>query len=394
MAAESQEARNNLPRNRKCGNCRFYEPAPLWRKGWCRNPKLYPPHANHLVDATSIDCEGGFRSRIYWEPMPSDNEIAAAADTTNQPATPIYQINNRATEPATIAPANIKPPKMTRPTVKPPIAVSPNTEIKSDEDDEDDTVIDMKPALRPTMKLRKVKEPEAEPEPLGPRMPVRRMENIETSTAAAYSPPEYEEAEIGPEPQEKDWRLVVRNRIPATKNLPLEKVGLNSQNILPWALVGVLTLITLVVVINGLTSKTNTNANNNSAVATATLSSSTVGSRTNVASTSNNNPNATVAPGAVGSKDNTPVTALATATVPSTDVKPPNKTGLVSGVGTVPLNIRELPSTSGKLVTTAKEGDRVTILEGPTDADGRSWYRIEFNGKTGWAAKDFVTVQP
>ncbi len=69
MGAEPQEARS-LPRNRKCGNCRFYEPAPLWRKGWCRNPKLYPPHANHLVDATTIDCEGGFRSRIYWEPMP------------------------------------------------------------------------------------------------------------------------------------------------------------------------------------------------------------------------------------------------------------------------------------------------------------------------------------
>ena len=59
-----------MPRNRKCGNCRHFEIAPLWRKGWCRNPQLYPVHANHLVDSTSLDCEGGFRSRIYWEPLP------------------------------------------------------------------------------------------------------------------------------------------------------------------------------------------------------------------------------------------------------------------------------------------------------------------------------------
>src|SRR5690242_21817048 len=78
MGAEPQETRG-IPRNRKCGNCRFFEPAPLWRKGWCRNPQLYPPHANHLVDSTGIDCEGGFRSKIYWEPLP-------VAELTDQPS--------------------------------------------------------------------------------------------------------------------------------------------------------------------------------------------------------------------------------------------------------------------------------------------------------------------
>ncbi|NWJ44737.1 MAG: SH3 domain-containing protein [Chloroflexi bacterium] len=69
MGTEPREFKS-LPRNRKCGNCRHFEPAPLWRKGWCRNSLLYPVHANHLVDSNELDCEKGFRSRIYWEPLP------------------------------------------------------------------------------------------------------------------------------------------------------------------------------------------------------------------------------------------------------------------------------------------------------------------------------------
>src|SRR5689334_23233007 len=70
LGSEQQETKS-LPRNRKCGNCRYFEPAPLWRKGWCRNPRLYDRRANHLVDAATIDCEQVFRARIYWEPVPS-----------------------------------------------------------------------------------------------------------------------------------------------------------------------------------------------------------------------------------------------------------------------------------------------------------------------------------
>ncbi len=68
---EIKQETKSLPRNRKCGNCRYFEPAPLWRKGWCRNPRLYDRRANHLVDAATIDCEQVFRARIYWEPVPT-----------------------------------------------------------------------------------------------------------------------------------------------------------------------------------------------------------------------------------------------------------------------------------------------------------------------------------
>ncbi|MEI7556991.1 SH3 domain-containing protein [Candidatus Chlorohelix sp.] len=72
---EPRQETKSLPRNRKCANCRYFEPAPLWRKGWCRNPRLYDRRANHLVDATSIDCEQVFRARIYWEPIPEPELI-------------------------------------------------------------------------------------------------------------------------------------------------------------------------------------------------------------------------------------------------------------------------------------------------------------------------------
>jgi hypothetical protein len=51
---------------RKCSSCKHYEPAPIWRKGWCRNPLLYSPQQSHLVGEDDLDCERGMGN--YWEP--------------------------------------------------------------------------------------------------------------------------------------------------------------------------------------------------------------------------------------------------------------------------------------------------------------------------------------
>lgn len=50
---------------RKCGSCKHYEPAPIWRKGWCRNALLYSPQQSHLVGEEDLDCERGMGN--YWE---------------------------------------------------------------------------------------------------------------------------------------------------------------------------------------------------------------------------------------------------------------------------------------------------------------------------------------
>ncbi|MDI3340180.1 MAG: SH3 domain-containing protein [Sphaerobacter sp.] len=51
---------------RKCSTCKHYEPAPIWRKGWCRNPLLYSPQQSHLVGEDDLDCDRGMGN--YWEP--------------------------------------------------------------------------------------------------------------------------------------------------------------------------------------------------------------------------------------------------------------------------------------------------------------------------------------
>ena len=62
-------------RERKCSTCKHYQPSPLWRKGWCRNPLLYDRNTNHLVEAESLSCNRTFID--YWEP--GDEAIAAGA---------------------------------------------------------------------------------------------------------------------------------------------------------------------------------------------------------------------------------------------------------------------------------------------------------------------------
>jgi hypothetical protein len=52
---------------RKCSTCKHYEPAPIWRKGWCRNPLLYSPQQSHLVGEDDLDCDRGMGN--YWEPI-------------------------------------------------------------------------------------------------------------------------------------------------------------------------------------------------------------------------------------------------------------------------------------------------------------------------------------
>lgn len=52
---------------RKCQTCKHYEPSPIRRMGWCRNPLLYSPQQSHLVEQTDLDCGRGLGN--YWEPI-------------------------------------------------------------------------------------------------------------------------------------------------------------------------------------------------------------------------------------------------------------------------------------------------------------------------------------
>ncbi|MBA2759343.1 MAG: sortase [Chloroflexia bacterium] len=55
------------------------------------------------------------------------------------------------------------------------------------------------------------------------------------------------------------------------------------------------------------------------------------------------------------------------------------------------LNMRASASTSADIVTTLSQGQQVSIIGGPQDADGFAWWQIELeDGAQGWVAADFL----
>jgi hypothetical protein len=59
---------------------------------------------------------------------------------------------------------------------------------------------------------------------------------------------------------------------------------------------------------------------------------------------------------------------------------------------------RKQPSLKAAATAAFKEGERVSILEGPAEADGFIWWRVEGQGGTGWSAQQskegVVWLQP
>lgn len=116
-------------------------------------------------------------------------------------------------------------------------------------------------------------------------------------------------------------------------------------------------------------------------------------------------PVATSAEAALVAPTETPTVVLqiieptATPLLLPTDTPIPQTTGLASGAKaliTAPagLNMRVSPTSGAQLVVRLGSGQRVTVLEGPTQAEGFTWWRIDDGqGKTGWVAeRDAETV--
>lgn len=54
---------------KSCGTCKHFEPSSEWRRGWCRNTLLFAPSQTHLVNSEELDCSRGAHS--FWEPAAS-----------------------------------------------------------------------------------------------------------------------------------------------------------------------------------------------------------------------------------------------------------------------------------------------------------------------------------
>ncbi len=85
--------------------------------------------------------------------------------------------------------------------------------------------------------------------------------------------------------------------------------------------------------------------------------------------------------------------------VPTLVVASPTPAGLyiggsavVAGTGSA-LRLRSDPGLQSTTLKTVDDGTRLKILEGPRDADGLTWWRLEdaADGAQGWAAAKFLT---
>jgi uncharacterized protein YgiM (DUF1202 family) len=54
------------------------------------------------------------------------------------------------------------------------------------------------------------------------------------------------------------------------------------------------------------------------------------------------------------------------------------------------LNLRTDPTTDADVVDKLPDGSRVVVLDGPVSADGYSWYQLDTDLGTGWAAGEFL----
>jgi hypothetical protein len=67
---------------------------------------------------------------------------------------------------------------------------------------------------------------------------------------------------------------------------------------------------------------------------------------------------------------------------------------VVQGTADAGLNLREQPTTYARIVDNAPEDTVLTVLEGPTDADGYVWWRVRTpDGTEGWGAEDWLILQ-
>jgi len=116
-----------------------------------------------------------------------------------------------------------------------------------------------------------------------------------------------------------------------------------------------------------------------------------------VAATRQSVPTTTLAPTAmlVISPTATVVLAIGTPTPagPFTEIAG-GATVLVQGTGNAGLNLRAQPTTTAAIVITVKEGNTLTVVEGPKEAEGLVWWKLRTtDGKEGWGAAKYLVLK-
>jgi hypothetical protein len=70
----------------------------------------------------------------------------------------------------------------------------------------------------------------------------------------------------------------------------------------------------------------------------------------------------------------------------------PGATVVVIGTGEAGLNVRQSASTEAEVVTSLPDGSPMTITGESQEADGFTWWPVEFDGENGFVAADFIEL--
>lgn len=85
---------------RRCGNCAFFEAAPLNRMGWCRNPALHAPHERALVADDEHRCKKMLTD--HWQASLAAQRAREAPPSATERATRTLRRVRRASVPAPV----------------------------------------------------------------------------------------------------------------------------------------------------------------------------------------------------------------------------------------------------------------------------------------------------
>lgn len=80
-------------------------------------------------------------------------------------------------------------------------------------------------------------------------------------------------------------------------------------------------------------------------------------------------------------------TATSEPVVTPTQALEPERLAVIANLNGDPLRVRSQAGTSGEIVARIPEGSEVKLVEGPIEADGYVWWRIEAEQGAGWVAE-------
>ncbi|HKP52384.1 MAG TPA: SH3 domain-containing protein [Chloroflexia bacterium] len=332
-------------RERKCSTCKHYQASPLWRKGWCRNPLLYDRNTNHLVEADSLACNRTFID--YWEPL--DERAATqggqprSTGTTGPkpriaPSIPLDTVDAAgapvASREQTPAMGSAMPARSRKPMFRPLSGREP---------------------ARPPLSL--VDEEYDELEPADPKA-TAKMPQVDRQKPGGVT-------------------LSAKERIQQARSLRRPNLPQLSGPRL-WIALGGAGLLILVVA--------------------AVLLLGRRGETVNPPPSSSIIEKTTVLPSPTGLGDARP---SPTVVVPTVSVVVPTGKIAVNGYARVVntgdgLVIRQSPARAGTRVTKVPDGTRLHIIDGPEEADGFTWWKVDgFNPQSpdtaGWCVQTYLS---